>query len=119
LSSRQSTSQGTGSVGFSCQVLLDLGFSRFKWYRNFRFTVLVQESGSFQTTQKVPNKSDFLDLTRISQTVPKVPIKKSDFSQKSDFSNRAQGAHQEIGFFWGKIRFLLKWSGLEISAFLH
>jgi hypothetical protein len=45
----------------------------------------VQESGSFQTTQKVP--------------------KKSDFWEKSDFSNRAQGAHQEIRFL-RKIGFL-------------
>jgi hypothetical protein len=46
---------------------------------------LVQESGSFQTTQKVP--------------------KKSDFWEKSDFSNSVQGAHQEIRFL-RKIGFL-------------
>jgi hypothetical protein len=94
-----------------------------------------------------------LRKNRISQTVPKVPIKKSDFEEKSDFSNRAQGAHQEIRFwgkigflkpcpmcprdpilgknrisqtvpkvpkkFFGKIGFLLKSSGLEISAFVY
>jgi hypothetical protein len=88
----------------------------------------VQESGSFQTTQKVPKKflgkigflkpcaqtcprnpSDFFVQgaqeirffwkNRLSQTVcPNVP-KKSDSWEKSDFSNRVQGA-QEIRFFW-------------------
>jgi len=29
----------------------------------------VQESGSFHTTQKVPKKSDFWDLTRVSKTI--------------------------------------------------
>jgi hypothetical protein len=58
----------------------------------------VQESGSFQTTQKVPKKSDFWEKSDFSNRVPKhakkmkknpVP-KKSDFWKKSDFSNRAQ-----------------------------
>jgi hypothetical protein len=83
----------------------------------------VQESGSFQTTQKVPNKSDFFIkigfIKACAQTYPRNPIfwknriyqsvcpnvpKKSYFLEKSDFSNRTQGA-QEILFF-GKIAFL-------------
>jgi hypothetical protein len=47
--------------------------------------------------------------------VPKVPSI-SDFWEKSDFSNRAQGAHQEIRFLgkiFGKnrISFEMEWSG--------
>jgi hypothetical protein len=93
------------------------------WYRNFCFLALVQESGSFQTTQKVPKKSDFFGKNRISQTVcpnSRNPIflgkigflkpctqtyhRSPIFLEKSDFSNRAQGT-QEIRFF-GKIGFL-------------
>jgi hypothetical protein len=55
----------------------------------------VQESGSFQTAQKVPKKSDFLeksDLSNRAQTCPK---------------NEKQIRAQEIRFF-GKLGFLLK-----------
>jgi hypothetical protein len=48
----------------------------------------VQESGSFQTTQKLPKKSDFWK-NLISQTVPKRAQK---MTKKS--------AAQEIRFFW-------------------
>jgi hypothetical protein len=84
----------------------------------------VQESGSFQTTQKVPKKSDFLeksDFSNRAQTCPKNdkeircprnPI----FWEKSDFSNRVHKRAQKIkkksvpkkSDFLGKIGFLLK-----------
>jgi hypothetical protein len=54
----------------------------------------VQESGSFQTTQKVPKKSDFLEKSDFSNRVPK-------HAQKM---KKKSGA-QEILFF-GKIGFL-------------
>jgi hypothetical protein len=37
-----------------------------RWYEDFRSPALVQESGSFRTTQKVPNKSDFLEKSDFS-----------------------------------------------------
>jgi hypothetical protein len=64
----------------------------------------VQESGSFQTTQKVPKKSDFWeksDFSNRAQTCPKNdkeirsprnPI----FLEKSDFSNRVPKRAQKI-----------------------
>jgi hypothetical protein len=83
----------------------------------------------------------FFGKNRISQTVPKAPIKKSDFWEKSDFSKPCPRCHRSPIFgknrisqtvpkvpikksdFWekylGKIGFLLKWSGLEISAFVY
>jgi hypothetical protein len=52
-------------------------------------------------------KSDFSNLwkNRISQTVRPKVSKKSDFLEKSDFSNRVPKSAQEIRFF-GKIGFL-------------
>jgi hypothetical protein len=55
---------------------------------------LVQESGSFHTTQKVPKKSDFLEKSDFSNRVPK-------HAQKMKNKSGAQ----EIRFF-GKIGFL-------------
>jgi hypothetical protein len=62
----------------------------------------VQESGSFQTTQKVPKKSDFLEKSDFSNRAgflkPCPVSKKSDFLEKSDFSNRARCPRNPI--FW-------------------
>jgi hypothetical protein len=84
----------------------------------------VQESGSFQTTQKVPKKSDFLGKigffkpcprcprnpifwkNRISQTIPKAP-KKSEirFFWKNRISQTVPKAAKKSDFL-GKIGFL-------------
>jgi hypothetical protein len=83
------------------------------WYRDLCFLALVQESGSFQTTQKVPKKSDFWEKSDFSNHVPKhaKKMKKKSGAQEIRFLGK-------IGFlkpcpscprnpiFWGKIGFV-------------
>jgi hypothetical protein len=63
-------------------------------HRNASYRVV--ENTSYQGHSKMPNAGE--------RKFPDHPesAKKSDFWEKSDFSNRAQGAHQEIRFL-GKI----------------
>jgi hypothetical protein len=63
----------------------------------------VQESGSFQTTQKVPKKSDFFGKIGFLKPCPRYP-RNPIFLEKSDFSNRAQAPKKSD--FFGKIGFL-------------